>query len=438
MAIDSEVRPEVLPEAPRHEPPGLAAARGRRSLASRIAGWAKRALEAPPRRAREFIAAEVREARSRKATQVRAIYGSSAAWERHRRLILIKAGRVEARRAAPAIAAFRCCIASLAGFAIEFALWSAQHALYEALGVLALGTCAITSMVMLERAMPTRFLEKWGFALLVAVWGAGSFVISGPVSICEHYFPNFGHANWRTVHFAAGPDGSALAGFAVLFAAFACTGVGTALCIAQVKKPAKHHPLDETFFDIISAAGVLRSMQRGRRWANARLARDVQEKLEWAASQAEKAFKDRGSPGARDANAYSAGHLLARRIREYKAPIATATSRTGCMEVYAKLLRDLDLWINDEPIALEGPDQEAAKPPRLRKLRRVLPVVLRAAVLVAAGFLVPLIPGVASSPSAVESTRVALWTAAALSMTVGGISPSDQIMGFLRGGGGKS
>jgi hypothetical protein len=59
------------------------------------------------------------------------------------------------------------------------------------------------------------------------------------------------------------------------------------------------------------------------------------------------------------------------------------------------------------------------------------------AVLVAAGFLVPLVPGLASDHTLVDSARASMWGAAVLSVTVGGVDPSDLIMGFLRGGKGK-
>jgi hypothetical protein len=438
MAIDNEVRPAPAQSPlgkPAHEPHEPATPDGVENLVRRLVGSAERAIAASQHRARKFITTEVREARSRSKSQVKKLYGNSPAYEHHRRVVLAKAARMETRRAAPAIAAFRCAIAACACFTVELTFWNHQHAFYEALGLLGLGACVIISMVLLMQALPIRFVEKWGFALAIAGCGALILVMAGQVSICEFYFPNFGHHNWRTVHFTAGPPGLIPETFGPLFAVLAALCVGVALATAHAQRPTKHSPLDETFFALITAACKLKTMRHGRKWADDQLARDVQEQLEWAANAAEKAFTGRGTPRARNNSTRSAGRLLACRIRAYKVPIATATSRRTCMDVYDAILADINTWINDEPVALEGSEQDAVKPPRLQKLRRALPTVLRSTVLVVAGFLVPLLPGVASSTSAVESTRVALWTAAALSITVGGISPSDQIMGFLRGGG---
>lgn len=75
---------------------------------------------------------------------------------------------------------------------------------------------------------------------------------------------------------------------------------------------------------------------------------------------------------------------------------------------------------------------------KFSRFRRIAPALLRAAVLTGAGIALPLIPGVAASPAAIDSIRTLLWSGAVLSLTVGGISPADQIMGLLRSGSSSS
>lgn len=449
MAIGTDVRPAPSPRSATEESRESAAVIGRWALRSRLRRWAKPYIvesrpyevgehvrDAWQLQARRFILREVREARSRAAAQLDALYGSAPEYERHRSVVLVKAARIEARRAAPGIAAFRCVLAATAGFFVERILWHRQHALCEALGMLAFGACVIASMAILMRSAPTRFTQNWAFALLLTGYAVLCFVISAPVSIWEFYFTGPGHPSLRYVHFLS-PSGSLLSMCAELTAFFGVAGVAVGLSTAREDTPGRLSPLDETFFAVIGAACEINKLVSRNNWSHDGLARSAQQHLESAARAAEKAFMQRGTRVTRNTSAYTAGRSLGRRIRAHTAPIAKASSKQQCAEVYAALMADIDAWINEEPFVLEDADQEETRPPKLHRLRRVLRALATPAVLVAAGFLVPLVPGLASDHTLVDSARVYMWGAAVLSVTVGGVDPSDLIMSFLRGSKGK-
>jgi len=422
-------QPETAPADPLVESEAVEGTR--RSGAGRVVG-------APRRHLFTVVAREVRHARSTSARRIASIYGRSGEFYPYYVLAMAKAGRLASRRAALNVVATRCALICICCYYAQLWAWSHEHSVFTGVGLLGAGGCGGYALRTAARTLPRRHFEEIG-----AVLGYGLAFVLLPAYLwtftsLASLFPKHGSRDSRLLpQIALGGDSNwNLTDLVTLSVWCSVMIAGAWLLVATTKLPARHSPLDETFFAALEAMHAVGNCLSARRWADHRRARLVIGALERTAALAERAFLDRAGNGPSGDRAYAVGQQLAERFRAHKPTIAFATSRKAYESVFQALLADVRTWIADEPF--EFPDQapEAARPPRFRRLRKVLPTVMRTAVLGAAGYVLPLLPGVAISGSAVESVRTILWTAAVLSLTVGGINPADQVMSLLHGNSG--